>query len=104
MEAGDVAGVAGGTLSIAMAVWFLLTRAIRRGDVAEEARIVHCEKAIENHRDKLDLFKEKLDNLQARMEFREGKYGVDPLTNPGMRPTPELLALIAKKKAEGESK
>ncbi len=99
-EITEVVGIAGGSISVTTVVWFLIQRAIKRGDVAEEARQVHLEKASSNHSARLTALELKCGDLDTRLKFREGYYGPDPLTNPGLRPSPELQARLNEAKEE----
>ena len=111
LDPGSVAGVAGGTLSIATVVWWLVQRAIRRGDKAEEQlnreqRIElaklreRVESGLASHRDQLEALKRTIVEHDTRLAFREGRYGTEPLTNPGRKLTPEELSRLRQAAAE----
>ncbi len=98
---GDLAKVGGGLVGGPLAIW-LFKRFVRKGDVAEskllaaqESRLIHCEKALEAHRELIATLNAKVVELDTRLKFREGAYGSEPLTTPGVRPTPQLEAYRA---------
>lgn len=100
--AAKVGGLAGGGGAfVAFGVW-LAKRFVRKGDEAEarekaemRAQLAHLMAAKENHRDQLEELKRKVVELDTRLAMREGRYGVEPLTTPGQRPSPVVEALRA---------
>lgn len=107
--AAKVGGLTGGGLTVAGAVWYLIRRAINKGDHASDkleadrdARLVHCEKALENHRDQLEAMKRELVEHDTRLAFREGRYGAEPLTIPGVKPSAALEAYRAEQIAKAK--
>lgn len=93
--------VGGGLIGGPLAIWFF-KRFVNQGDRAErkvaaaqESRIIHCEKALEAHRELIATLNAKVVELDTRLKFREGAYGSEPLTTPGVRPTPQLEAYRA---------
>lgn len=83
---------------VAAAVW-LISRFFGQSDKANE----HYEKALASHRDQIEELKRIVVDLDTRLGFREGRYGSEPLTNPGSRPSPLIAALQAKHRGgEGE--
>lgn len=105
-----VGGAVGG-FSIGKVVDFIVARFIKKSDKNEdkleaqgEQRLVHCEKALEAHRELIANLVTKNVELDTRLGFREGRFGSEPLTNPGARPTPQLDAFraeMAKRAKEG---
>jgi hypothetical protein len=65
-------------------------------DTVLSSKLTHFEKAIESHRNQLEELKRVAVEHETRLRFREGGYGPEPLTNPGMRPTAAIEALRAK--------
>lgn len=57
------------------------------------AALVHPEKALAAQRSEIEHLKRVCVELDTRVGFREGRYGVEPLTNPGMRPSAAVKAL-----------
>lgn len=110
-DASEAIGTGGGVISIGTVVWFLLRRALNKGDKAEAAREAdlraevnqlreRLNAALDNHRDQLEQLKRTAVEHDTRLKFREGAYGADPLTNPGLRPSPELQARLNEAKEE----
>lgn len=54
------------------------------------------------HRDQLEAVKRELVEHDTRLAFREGRYGAEPLTSPGSKPSAALEAFRAEqaKKAD----
>lgn len=99
-------GAVGG-VSVTAMVWLLIKRAIAKGDrdahkleSDRDARLQHCEKALEAHRELIAVLTTKCAELDTRLAFREGRYGPEPLTMPGVRPSDALQAFRAQKKTE----
>jgi hypothetical protein len=109
VEIAEVVGIAGGSISVTSVVWFLVQRAIKKGDRAEE-RIVQdlretlgkletrMEKteermngALNAHRIDIDKIRELATRTDERLQVREKRRG-EPMTNPGHKRTPEQIA------------
>lgn len=105
--AAKIGGLAGGGGAfVAFGVW-LAKRFVRKGDVAEaearaqvQAALAHLMAAKESHRDQLEELKVRVVELDTRLAMREGRYGVEPLTNPGSKPSAAVAALQAAAKAD----
>lgn len=67
-----------------------------------EARLIHCEKALEAHRDQLEILKRDVAVLNDRVATLQGVYRLEPITNPGLRPSPAIAALQAKYREGGD--
>ena len=76
---------------------FFVRRFVKRGDSENE----HIKRSLENHRDALVEHRRLIENLNTRLEFREGVYGPSPLTSPGSPPSPALATLQAEYKSKG---
>lgn len=108
--AGKIGGGALGATGVLGILWAaFVRRANKNEDKVEqtnEGRLVHCEKALDVHRELIATLNAKVVELDTRLKFREGAYGSEPLTNPGARPTPQLDAFRAEmaRRAQEEPK
>lgn len=107
--AGKVGSGALGATGVLGILWAAFVRRANRNEEkvekTSEARLVHCEKALEAHRELIATLSSKVVELDTRLKFREGAYGTEPLTSPGVRPTPALDAFraeMARRKTEEE--
>lgn len=105
-KVGGIAG--GGGAFVAFGVW-LAKRFVRKSDEAEarekadmKATLAHLMLSKENHREQLEDLKRKVVELDTRLGFREGRYGVEPLTTPGTKPSPLVAALQAKARGSND--
>jgi hypothetical protein len=80
--------------------WFKRTaeKNADRVEADREARLIHCEKSLENHRERIGSLETKSAVLDDRVATLQGVYRLEPVTNPGLRPSPELAARIAEAK------
>lgn len=89
-------GVGAAVMAFVGVLWAaFVRRGEKNADKVEadlEARLTHLEKAKESHREQLEELKRVAVELDTRLKFREGAYGLEPLTTPGARPSPSLEA------------
>lgn len=105
--AAKIGGLAGGGGAfVAFGVW-LAKRFVRKSDEAEarawadvRAQLNHLLLAKDKMREELEELKRNAVELDTRLAMREGRYGVEPLTSPGLKPSADVAALQARAKAD----
>jgi len=96
-ELETAAKVGGGAIIGPLFVW-LVKKMVGAGD----AKMQHFDHSLESHREQIEILKQKVVELDTRLGIREGRYGVEPMTNPGMRPSAAIEALRAKSRSSDD--
>lgn len=111
LDPAKVVGFGGGAVGIITALWAAFTRRAEKNEdrvdqdlrdtiVELKADVKKLTERIEGglgaHKDLIASLVTKTVELETRLRFREGGYGPDPLTSPGIKPSPAVAALQAK--------
>lgn len=72
-----------------------------RGDVKQLSERQNS--ALANHADRIGKAELRIENIDTRLGVREGRYGDEPITNPGSKPSAAVQALRDAHRAKAKS-